>query len=202
MGARAALQLGVWAQRDERHEEAEFHYPDKISLRSYKPTLEGHPTQVKRAAKLINEAKRPLIIAGRGVVISGACAELRELAEIGQINPAYLSRVERGIVPPSDALIRSVADALKIEPESLFLLAGRVPANWQKAISNSPSPAVVAFTNITVGLGLLICDEGMVVLASVLAALPPQAEARTAAITMSKTIPSNLLYLICLTSVQ
>jgi transcriptional regulator with XRE-family HTH domain/ribosomal protein L37E len=76
---------------------------------------------------------------------------LRELAEIGQINPAYLSRVERGIVPPSDALIRSVADALKIEPESLFLLAGRVPANWQKAISNSPSRIAEGFRSVLDG---------------------------------------------------
>jgi len=73
---------------------------------------------------------------------------LRELAEIGQINPAYLSRVERGIVPPSDAFIRSVADALKIEPERLFLLAGRVPANWQKAISNSPSRIAESFRSV------------------------------------------------------
>ena len=73
---------------------------------------------------------------------------LRELAEIGKINPAYLSRVERGIVPPSDAFIRSVADVLKIEPESLFLLAGRVPAKWQKAISNSPSLIAETFRNV------------------------------------------------------
>ncbi len=76
---------------------------------------------------------------------------LRELAELGQINPAYLSRVERGIVPPSDALIRLVADALKIESESLFLLAGRVPANWQKAISNSPSRIAEGFRSVLDG---------------------------------------------------
>ena len=76
---------------------------------------------------------------------------LRELAEIGQISPAYLSRVERGIVPPSDAFIRSVADALKIESESLFLLAGRVPANWQKAISNSPSRIAETFRSVLDG---------------------------------------------------
>ncbi|PIV23179.1 MAG: hypothetical protein COZ69_08245 [Deltaproteobacteria bacterium CG_4_8_14_3_um_filter_45_9] len=73
---------------------------------------------------------------------------LRELAELGQINPAYLSRVERGIVPPSDALIQSVADALKIKSESLFLLAGRVPANWQKAISYSPSRIAETFRSV------------------------------------------------------
>ncbi len=73
---------------------------------------------------------------------------LRELAEIGQISPAYLSRVERGIVPPSDVLIKSIADALKIESESLFLMAGRVPANWQKAISNSPSRIAETFRSV------------------------------------------------------
>lgn len=73
---------------------------------------------------------------------------LREMAEVGQINPVYLSRVERGIVPPSDALIRSVADVLKIESESLYLLAGRVPANWKKAISNSPSRIAETFRSV------------------------------------------------------
>ena len=76
---------------------------------------------------------------------------LRELAEIGQINPAYLSRVERGIVPPSDALIWSVANALKIELESLFLLAGRVPGNWQKVISKSPSRIAEGFRSVLDG---------------------------------------------------
>ncbi len=76
---------------------------------------------------------------------------LRELAEIGQISPAYLSRVERGIVPPSDGLIQSLADALKIEPESLLLLAGRVPVKWQKAISNSPSQIAEDFRNVLNG---------------------------------------------------
>jgi len=44
-------------------------------------------------------------------------------------------------VPPSDALVRRVAKALKIEVEELFLLAGRVPPGWQKAISAAPSRA-------------------------------------------------------------
>jgi len=54
-------------------------------LPSYKPTLKGHPAQIKKAAKLINEAQRPLIIAGRGIIISGAYAELKQLAESAQI---------------------------------------------------------------------------------------------------------------------
>jgi len=71
--------------RDVQIDQAEFHYPSKVDLPGYKPTLQGHPTQVKKAAKLISEAKRPLIIAGRGVIISGAYTELKQLAETAQV---------------------------------------------------------------------------------------------------------------------
>ena len=71
--------------RDVFMEEAEFHYPDRVKLRGYKPTVQGHPAQIKKAARFIGEARRPVIIAGRGVLISGASPELRELAEKAQI---------------------------------------------------------------------------------------------------------------------
>ena len=69
--------------RDVQIEQAEFIYPEKINLP--KPNLEGHPAQIQKAARLINEAKRPLIIAGRGINICGAFAELKQLAETAQI---------------------------------------------------------------------------------------------------------------------
>ncbi len=71
--------------RDVQMEQAEFHYPNRVDLPGYKPTLQGHPSQIKKAAKLINEVQRPLIIAGRGVIISGAYAELSQLSETAQI---------------------------------------------------------------------------------------------------------------------
>jgi len=71
--------------RDVFIEPAEFSYPSRVNLPGYKPTLQGHPAQIKKAAKLINEAQRPLIIAGRGVIISGAYAELKQLAETAQV---------------------------------------------------------------------------------------------------------------------
>jgi len=89
--------------RDVFIEEAEFHYPGKVNLRGYKPTLQGHPAQVKKAAKLINEAKRPVIIAGRGVIISGACPQLKELAEKGQI-PVVTTLLGIGSFPQSHVL--------------------------------------------------------------------------------------------------
>ncbi len=71
--------------RDVFIEEATFEYPEKVELRGYKPTLRGHAVQIKKAAKLIAESKRPVILAGRGVIISRAYEELRELAEKAQI---------------------------------------------------------------------------------------------------------------------
>ncbi len=65
--------------------EADFKYPDSVNLPGYKPHLTGHPTQVKKAAKLIAESERPVILAGHGVIISRAYDELRELAETAQI---------------------------------------------------------------------------------------------------------------------
>jgi acetolactate synthase-1/2/3 large subunit len=89
--------------RDVFSEEAEFHYPQRVNLPSYKPTLEGHPAQIKKAAKLISEAEKPLIIAGNGVIISRAYAELKELAEKAQI-PVITTLLGIGSFPQSHLL--------------------------------------------------------------------------------------------------
>ena len=89
--------------RDVFMEEAEFHYPDRVKLRGYKPTVQGHPAQIKKAARFIGEARRPVIIAGRGVLISGASPELRELAEKTQI-PVVTTLLGIGSFPGSHVL--------------------------------------------------------------------------------------------------
>jgi acetolactate synthase-1/2/3 large subunit len=89
--------------RDVQIEQAEFHYPSQVNLPGYKPTLQGHAAQIKKAAKLINEARRPLIIAGRGVTISGAYNELKELAETAQI-PVISTLLGISCFPESHAL--------------------------------------------------------------------------------------------------
>ncbi len=71
--------------KDVFNEQAEFEYPEEVDLPGYKPILEGHISQIKRAAQLIKEAERPVILAGHGVIISGAYDELKELAEKAQI---------------------------------------------------------------------------------------------------------------------
>ena len=89
-------------------DQAEFVYPDKVDLPGYKMPTHGHPTQLKNAAKLINEAKQPLIIAGRGVIISGASAELKELAERAQI-PVITTLLGIGCFPENHVLSYGMA---------------------------------------------------------------------------------------------
>jgi len=66
---------------DIQMKDAEFIWPESVSLRSYKPTYFGHPGQIKKAAKLIANSKKPLLYIGGGIITSGAHVVLRELAE-------------------------------------------------------------------------------------------------------------------------
>ncbi len=83
--------------------ETEFHYPEKVNIRGYKPTYSGHPGQIKRAVKMIAESKRPVIYAGGGVILSGAAKELKELAE--KINsPVTMTLLGLGSFPGNHEL--------------------------------------------------------------------------------------------------
>jgi acetolactate synthase-1/2/3 large subunit len=62
--------------------ETSYHYPEKVSLRSYNPTYNGHPGQILKAAKALVKAKRPIIYVGGGVIHSGASEELVSLAKM------------------------------------------------------------------------------------------------------------------------
>lgn len=52
-----------------------------VSMASYKPTMTGHPMQIKKAAKAIAAAKRPVLYVGGGVISAGAASEIKELSE-------------------------------------------------------------------------------------------------------------------------
>lgn len=80
-----------------------FHYPDSISIPSYKPTYKGNAKQVRQAVNLIESAKRPLIYAGGGIVSSHACAELTQLAEHMRI-PVVTSLMGKGAMRCSNPL--------------------------------------------------------------------------------------------------
>lgn len=62
-----------------------FYYPESVHIRGFQPTTKPHPLQIEKMVQAIAESKRPVIIAGGGVVTSGAAAELQEFAEKTQI---------------------------------------------------------------------------------------------------------------------
>ncbi|QGP91481.1 Acetolactate synthase large subunit [Neomoorella glycerini] len=77
--------------------------PEKVELRGYKPTYQGHPGQLRALAKLLQEAERPVLFAGGGVVASGAEGYLRELAEKIQA-PVATSLTGLGAFPEDNPL--------------------------------------------------------------------------------------------------
>ncbi len=89
--------------RDVQQALCEFNYPEKVELAGYQPKVAGHPQQVKKAAQLIAESEKPLILAGHGVVISRAAGELKELAEKAQI-PVISTLLGLGGFPGSHEL--------------------------------------------------------------------------------------------------
>ena len=62
-----------------------FEYPERVHLRSYNPTYDGHPGQIKKAARAIVRAKRPVLYVGGGVISADGAPELFELAELTQV---------------------------------------------------------------------------------------------------------------------
>ncbi|RMH66177.1 MAG: biosynthetic-type acetolactate synthase large subunit [Calditrichaeota bacterium] len=57
-----------------------YSYPDQVNIPGYKPRYSGHVNQIKKAASVLADAKRPLLYVGGGVIMSHATEELRALA--------------------------------------------------------------------------------------------------------------------------
>ena len=81
----------------------EFEYPKTVHLPGYKPTYGGHSLQNARALDLLYKAKRPVIIAGGGVIHSEATKELFEFAKTFHI-PVINSLMGTGAFPADEEL--------------------------------------------------------------------------------------------------
>ena len=88
---------------DVQRAQAEFVWPEKVEIRSYKPTYHGHPMQIKRAAQAINEAKQPVLYIGGGVISADASKEVLALAEKAEI-PVTNTLLGIGAFPPDSPL--------------------------------------------------------------------------------------------------
>jgi acetolactate synthase-1/2/3 large subunit len=80
-----------------------YEFPDKVVMRSYQPSSRGHKGQIKRAAKVLLDAKRPVIYAGGGVIIDNASEHLRELVRLLNY-PVTNTLMGLGAYPGSDPL--------------------------------------------------------------------------------------------------
>jgi acetolactate synthase-1/2/3 large subunit len=81
----------------------EFSYPKNITMRSYNPTVKGHPGQIKRAVDVILAAERPMFYTGGGVILSNGSEQLRKFTrKLGY--PITQTLMGLGAFPATDKL--------------------------------------------------------------------------------------------------
>ena len=85
-----------------KSKQCEYPEDDKVSLRSYNPTRQGHRGQIKRAVKMLAEAKHPMLMVGGGAALSGAESRVRELAKTFNL-PVTATLMGLGVYPGSDS---------------------------------------------------------------------------------------------------
>lgn len=78
-----------------------FNYPEKVNIPSYKPTYKCNAKQVKAACALIERSQKPVIIAGGGVIASGAEEELAAMAQAIDA-PVAVTLMGKGAFPNND----------------------------------------------------------------------------------------------------
>ena len=83
-------------------------YPERVNLRAYHPEFSATSAQISRFAKLLNEAKRPVIYAGGGAIAAFASKELSELARKAQI-PVATTLMGLGVFDQTDPLSLGMA---------------------------------------------------------------------------------------------
>lgn len=123
-------------------------FTKEIKLQGYVPTYKGHPKQIKTAVQLIKEAKRPLIIAGAGVIMSKASKILAEFIEKTNI-PVTTTLLGLGVFPSEHQLCLgmlgmhgTVAANFATEQADLIIAAGirfddRITGDPEKFCSNA-----------------------------------------------------------------
>jgi len=89
--------------KDVQNNETEFIYPDEIRLPGYRPPAKATSAEVARMLELINSAERPVILAGHGILLSGARKEVIEISEKGSI-PITTTLLGIGGIPDSHPL--------------------------------------------------------------------------------------------------
>jgi len=138
-------------QQEISYDEFNKLFDKEVQLEGYEPTYIGHPVQIKRALSLIKKAKKPLIIAGAGVMKSGASKELLELANKMDI-PVTTTLLGLGAFPENHEL-------------SLGMLGmhGTVPANYATDEADLVIAAGIRFDDRIAGNPSKFCERAKII---------------------------------------
>ena len=138
-------------QQEISYDEFNKLFDKEVQLEGYEPTYVGHPVQIKRALSLIKKAKKPLIIAGAGVIKSGASKELLELVNKTDM-PVATTLLGLGGFPENHDL-------------SLGMLGmhGTVPANFATDEADLVIAAGIRFDDRIAGNPSKFCEHAKII---------------------------------------
>lgn len=112
---------------------SKFKYPETVNMRTYKPTVKGNMVQIKKVIKELERAKRPIICAGGGVLLSDAQENLRAFSEKHQI-PVVSTMMGIGVMPTKHPMYfgmvgnngKAYANRAMNESDLLIMVGARV----------------------------------------------------------------------------
>ncbi len=114
--------------KDVQQNEADMHFPDEVRIRGYHPWTDPDIAEIERAIELLLISEKPIILAGGGVIISSAFAELQSIAELLMI-PVVTTFKGKGAFPENHVLslgpigMHGHAEANKMMTEADCVLA-------------------------------------------------------------------------------
>jgi acetolactate synthase-1/2/3 large subunit len=114
--------------KDVQQNEVEMHFPSEVKIRGYHPLVDPNVKEIERATEMLLSAERPIILAGGGVIISSAFAELQSIAELLMI-PVVTTFKGKGSFPENHPLslgpigMHGHAEANKMMTEADCVLA-------------------------------------------------------------------------------
>lgn len=138
-----------------------FRYPSEVNLRTYKPTVKGHAVQINKVFKELSRAKRPIICAGGGVILSGAKEQLKEFSHKYGI-PVVSTMMGIGVMPTNDPYYfgmvgnngKSYANRAMNESDLLIMIGARVA---DRAISQ---PDLITENKVLIHIDVDPCEIG------------------------------------------